>query len=62
VTTRVLRPFHALNWAEMLFLNAARVIILHIQNPYVPSIDLVDMPGLVNAPQVRNKPNAPPKP
>lgn len=37
----------------MLFVNAARVIILHIQNPYVPSIDLVDMPGLVNAPQVR---------
>lgn len=22
-----------------------RIIILHLQNPHVPSIDLVDMPG-----------------
>ena len=28
-----------------------RIIILRIENPNVPSIDLIDMPGLVSAPQ-----------
>ena len=30
--------------------SADRVIILHVQGPHVPSLDVVDMPGLIAAP------------
>ena len=30
--------------------SADRIIILHVQGPHVPSLDVVDMPGLISAP------------
>jgi GTP-binding protein EngB required for normal cell division len=37
--------------AQLTGVSTQRIIILHVEGPHVPSIDLVDMPGLLAAPQ-----------